>query len=127
MQQETSKMKRAIDYHLKEEIRRIFRQERNRDRKKCNIVAYGIPLQSRINGDQEFVIKHLTEHCDITDVSISNFRWILPNNKPLTTQQPIRQAGISHQGSIPSQPPPTLFSVQNLDVKKHILQRSYEL
>ena len=52
MQQETSKMKQAIDSHLEDEIHRFFRQENDRDRRKYKIVAYGIPLQSRIDGDK---------------------------------------------------------------------------
>ena len=47
MMQETSKIKQAIDSHLEDEVRRLFRQERDRDSRKLNLVAYGVPLHQR--------------------------------------------------------------------------------
>ena len=131
MLQETSKIEQAIDSHLKDEVRRQFRQERDRDSRKLNLVAYGIPLQLGINSDKAFIEKYLTEQHKIPNANISNVRRIISQSPPVkkvgATQQPTRQAGASYQESTHSRPPHILFSVQNLNLKKRILQRSYKL
>ena len=131
MLQETSKIKQAIDSHLKDEVRRLSRQKKDRDSRKLNLVAYGVPLQLGINSDKAFIEKYLTEQYKILNAKITNVRRIIsqspPVNKVGATQQPIRQAGASYQESTHRRPPHILFSVQNLNIKKCILQRSYEL
>jgi len=77
MLQETSKIKQAIDSHLEDEVRRLFRQETDRDSRKFNLVSYGVPLQLGIYSDKVFIEKCLTEQYKIPNAKITNVRRII--------------------------------------------------
>ena len=85
------------------------------------MVAYGIPLQPGVNNDKTFIKSHLAEQYGITGANISNVRRLL--GQPLPTER----SGTSGQEPTHNQPPPILFSVPNLNLKRRILQKSYEL
>ena len=106
--QETTSIKANLTQHLDSEIQRHFSEERDRQRRALNIVAFGIPPQPN---DQLFIKSYIDQKYKLRDVHINNVRRL-----PIPTN------------SLPSaRPPPVLFTVPSLDIKRSIINRSREL
>lgn len=106
---EVSVLKNEINTHLKDEVRKLYLQEKDRDRRKLNIVAYGIPTQPN---DKTFLEKHLASNYGLQNLAVSDVKRLSnPNTPPINS----------------SRPAPLIFSVPNVKTKRLILQKSYEL
>ena len=100
--QETTSIKANLTQHLDSEIQRHFSEERDRQRRALNIVAFGIPPQPN---DQLFIKSYIDHKYKLRDVHINNVRRL-----PIPTN------------SLPSaRPPPVLFTVPSLDIKRSII------
>ena len=100
----------SITTRLETDVRKIVRQEQDRNRRRLNLIAYGVPLQTN---DVQFVIQHLASDYGLPGVKILNLKRLGANKPP--TQQ------------VPDRPPPILFSVTDIATKVKILKKSVEL
>ena len=100
----------SITTRLETDVRKIVRQEQDRNRRRLNLIAYGVPLQTN---DVQFVIQHLASDYSLPGVKILNLKRLGANKPP--TQQ------------VPDRPPPILFSVTDIATKVKILKKSVEL
>ena len=55
MREETNKLKRTINSHLEDEVQRLFRQEKDREGRKLDVIARGTPLQPGVLNDKTFI------------------------------------------------------------------------
>ena len=95
---------------LEDQVLKVMRQDRDRQRRKLNLIAYGV---SPTDDDTNFVIQHLASDYSLPGVKILNLKRLGANNPP--TQQ------------VPDRPPPILFSVTDIATKVKILKKSVEL
>ena len=77
---------------IEDEVQRLFRQENNREGRKLNVVAYGIPQQPGVLNDYLLIKRQLAELYSITSANTSNIRHLvvqpLPVDRPKTSPQP---------------------------------------
>ena len=66
-----------ITNRLETDIHKIVRQEQDRNRRRLNLIAYGIPLQTY---DDKFTSTYLKDEFSINVVAITNLKR-LPNGK----------------------------------------------
>ena len=92
---------------LDEHIRRTVRSEQDRQRRKLNVVGYGIPIQA---SDEDFLAKYFKDNYKLA-TKVFNVKR-LPASAP-TAGQPLRH-------------PPVLFTVASFTDKKLILDASYQ-
>ena len=106
--QETTSIKADLTQHLDIDIQCLLDEERDKQCGALNIGAYGVPPQPN---DQLFIKSYLDQKYKLRDVHINNVRGL-----PIPTN------------SLPSiRPPPVLFTVRSLDIKRSIVNRSLEL
>ena len=106
--QETTSIKANLTQHLDSEIQCHFSEERDRQHRALNIVAFGVPLQPN---DQLFIKSYIDQKYKLRDVHINNVRRLLiPTN------------------SLPSaRPPLVLFTIPSLDIQRSIINHSCKL
>ena len=106
--QETTSIKGKLTQHLDSEIQRHFSEERDRQHRALNIVACVVPPQPN---DQLFIMSYIDQKYKLRDVHINNVRRL-----------PIPTNSLSS-----AHPPPVLFTVPSLDIKRSIINQSHEL
>ena len=97
----------SITTRLETDVRKIVRQEQDRNRRRLNLIAYGVPLQTN---DVQFISTYLKDEYSINVGAITNLKR-LPNGKNANTID---------------RPNPILFSINDYKIKMDILKASRE-
>ena len=100
-------MENSINTRLETDVRKIVRQEQDRNRRRLNLIAYGVPLQTN---DAQFISTYLKDEYSINVGAITNLKR-LPNGKNTSTID---------------RPNPILFSINDYKIKMDILKASRE-
>ncbi|KAK2726811.1 hypothetical protein QYM36_007603 [Artemia franciscana] len=102
-------LKEALDEHFENRIKAMIAEDRERQKRKLNIVVFRVPPQT---DDAQFVQGYLANDNGIPDVTVLN---ICRLGNITTVPGPITQ-----------RPIPIIFSVAHFKLKKLILQKSFE-
>ena len=99
-----------MNQQLESHVKKLIAEDRDKQRRKLNILAFGVLLQPN---DETFIRDFLcNEYGPTTDRCQKFLRLVSPNNSG--------NENVSHNAS------PIIFLVDELKIKKVILQKSYE-
>ena len=113
VESEIRTLKNDLEVQLETKVRHMIADDRDRQRRKLNIVVFGVPPQT---SDELYIKRYLASDYGLPNVSISNVRR-------LSNLQTQGQAATTSTGN---KPVPIMFSVPDFKTKKQILQKSYE-
>lgn len=98
-------LKSDLDSHLENKMKQLIVEDRDRQRRKLNLVVFGVPAKPE---DGQFIQQYLSQEYSLPNISVINPRRLANPNNQTSSNSPI------------------IFSVVNLETKKKILQKSYE-